>query len=159
MAGCDAAIFDEPRDAFVAEADVMHRGKQADAAKAEIGDGAAHAVDRVRCGRIDHEEADKPRGMTADSDGNRLLVARHARNDRRSRHVLRIELRDPSVGQRFGRSGTIPLQLSAHVGSRLRWRSAALARKRGEELRREKMAVRVVDPGVERHSNSGSSGG
>jgi hypothetical protein len=96
--------------------------------------------------------------MTADSDGNRLLVARHARNDCRSRDSMRIELRDPSVGERFGSAGIIPPQFSTHVGRRLQWCPAALPRQRGEELRREKMTVRVADPGLTVRISGGSGG-
>ena len=55
----------------------------------------------VRLRRIHHEEADEPLAMTADGGGDRRRVARHARDQRRARHLMAIELRDPAIGERL----------------------------------------------------------
>ena len=105
-----------------------------------------HALDGFFGGRIDHEEADESRRVPRHGRGHRRLVARHAGDERRARHAVRIELLHPAIGQRFWRARVIPLQLLAQRADGVA--APALPRQRVEELRREEMTVAIVQHDV-----------
>ena len=51
-----------------------------------------------------------PRSFQSPSARDRLLVARKAGDDRRPRDLMTIELGDPAIGERIGRSRRIPAE-------------------------------------------------
>ena len=83
---------------------------------------AATAGRRHRRQRIEHEEADEPRGVPADRGGDGLLVARNARNQGDARDTMTIQLRDPAVGKLLNGSGIVPADAVRYCGGAPRLR-------------------------------------
>ena len=104
------------------------------------------ALDRIRRRGVQHEEADEPIRMARHRYGDRLLVARHARNQRRARDVMAIELGHPAIGQRVRRARRVPSQLRPQSGPRVAPASApCFSRPSASKKRaREEVAVGVV---------------
>ena len=102
-------------------------------------------LDGIRLHGIEHEIADEP-AMPGDRDGDRLRVARDARDERRARDARAIELGRPPVRELRRRARPLPSQpLDRRFVRYMRIGVLQAAPKRGEEGCRKKMAVRVVD--------------
>ena len=77
----------------------VHRGKETHRPQPACVDRRRGVDIRRRSRRIHHEEPDEPARMPARGERHRLGVARHARDERRARHAVTIELDDPAVRQ------------------------------------------------------------
>src|SRR5262245_51013264 len=80
--------------------------------------------------------------MAGHGGSDRILISRHARDERRARDIGRIELSHPPRGERFRGPGVFPLQVLTELH---RWLAPpALTGKGVEELCGEEVAVGVV---------------
>ena len=77
----------------------LHGREQTNAAESEPLDRMLGARGSVRCGRVEHEEPDKPGRMARDRLRDRRLVARDAADERRAADTGAIELLHPSIGE------------------------------------------------------------
>src|SRR5689334_8880057 len=80
--------------------------------------------------------------MCRDRRGDRLFIGGHARDQCCPRDLRLVEFAHPSVGERVGSAGFVPLQLLTEVCGGLA--ASPLVREDGEELSGEEVAVRVV---------------
>ena len=78
--------------------------------------------------------------MARDGLGDGRFVARRARDERRARDAVFLQLPGPAVRQLRGGAGTVPSE-----AARDRVGTAAFRHENLEELRGEEMTVRVVD--------------
>ena len=127
-------------DTLVIQAIAVHRGKQADGVHLEVLERPLQHRVGIQAGRVVHEEADEPVGMVRNRLGDRRAVAGNARDQRRARDTVAIELGHPAVPKLGGRPGRIPLQLGSDVV-----RLAHVRRQQLEETCGEEMTVGVVD--------------
>jgi hypothetical protein len=123
---------------------MVHRGKQADGPHPQFGHGAMRALRRVGGGRIEHEEADEPRGMPSDRFCDGCFVARNAGDERRASNTAAIELLNPSIRERFGCARSVPSKRRDDVTGRLLRSRRTLMTERVEKLLREKVTMAVV---------------
>ena len=96
--------------------------------------------------RIEHEESHQPRRVPGDGRRDRLLVARDAGDDRGARDLMAIELGDPAIGQRIGRSRRIPSEQGRdHGGVIARGDVTTILGEDFQESRGEEVAMNVAD--------------
>jgi len=88
--------------------------------------------------------------MPRDGNGDAVLVARDARDQRRAGDAVAIEFGNPAIGERLGRAGRFPAELRDYGAGAivlpiwLRGRDAFLLREGVEESLREEVAMRVI---------------
>ena len=123
-------MLDDRGRARILDRIALHRREQADASQARL-ERAPDTLTRFVAGGVEHEKSDESRGMTRHRGGDRRLVARHARDQRRAGDGVAIQLGDPSIRQRLRRHRRVPL--------------GHLRAERLEEPWREEMDVTVVD--------------
>ena len=89
----------------------MHRGKQADAAQAELAERArSRPLDVAGRVGLNMKNPTNRDGCRRDRRGDRLLVAGNARDDRGACDAVPIELGDPAIRQLLGAAGIVPSQ-------------------------------------------------
>ena len=130
----------------IVEREVVHGGKEADAAEPVLAERPAEAAGPVRRRRVEHEAAREPRGVPCHRRRDRGLVAGDARHQRGARHAVPVELLHPAIRERGGASGRVPSQprrqIDGGVGRRGR---RGVPGQRLEEIGREEVAVGVVE--------------
>lgn len=124
----------------------MHGWKQAHPAECQVTDGAARVRHGVRRRGIEHEEADQPGRMPTDGDSYGVFVAGDAGDERGPTHLVRVQLTDPAIGERFRASWIVPLQFATEILDRVV--TAALSRQGREKAAEEEVTVDIV-----RHPN------
>ena len=129
--------LDHPQGAHVLQRHVVHGRKKADARQALLGERSFRARRRVGARGIDHEKADDPSRMPRHRPGDRRLVTRHAGNERRAAHAVRVQFAYPSVRQRVRIAGIVPLELAVD--------SRGIGCESLKERPREEMTVGVVN--------------
>ena len=123
-------------DALVVKEVAVHRREQADRAQPFI-EGALGVLDRVLARRIEHEEADEAiDALWRHRDGDRVGIARQARDQRGLLDAVLVELAHPARAERLDRIGKLPAEAADAI---------AIGAEAGEETGREEMHVRVVD--------------
>jgi uncharacterized protein len=85
--------------------------------------------------------------MTPHGGGNRLLVARNARNHRGPGDLSIVELGDPAIGETLRRTGVVPAELMQYcVGAIRATEGRMTGRQQFEEAAGKEVAMSVADP-------------
>ncbi len=137
--------FHDSAHALIVQRHLVHGGKKTDASEAQLRHCAGRTGGGVRRRRVEHEEADKSRGVTGDRRGHRFLVPGYARNQGRAVDAVSVKLAEPAIGQCFRRAWQFPLQFVADIGRGACPRTRPLGGQGREEQLGEEMAMRIVD--------------